>query len=645
MSNSPIIGPSEPFPEAPEDGTPYERQDAAWVAAGQTIREVVIAKDLGGGRPTHLMVRADDTVAGAVYYSAVTDQVVMVRYAADGITIQSQLVLGSDGVSISGPGGLEPVIEDDQDLVTMKWVQDNAITFLRDLDDVLVDTPPEVNDYLTWNGAQWVNIPRPPDVLQEAPQDGSTYGRNNAAWVEVLGVEIVSFTSDPTSDLEANVFEGWNEYGNRNNVTRTSNQLVYFRWPSTSEDVYQYIGSQLAPIWTSTALDWVSMGGGTVSWGQITGSIDSQTDLANALDAKGGVGIDLTFDPSTVEGDPLNGKIRINTADQSLATFLYVSAFSALGNSLRKHWNGHQTGDLYNLVENGAEREFITLELTGDPINNSTWYKIPVTVLDFRGPMNANIAVSLFYTNDPRSTVRIGGATGQVLAKSDGNDFNMVWVDPDTGPQGIPGAAATADAGLTTTLAPGAVATVDNSGTTAAAVFDFGIPEGVAGAQGIDGADGIQGVDGNTVLNGIIDPIAADGVDGDFFLNTATSTLFGPKAAGVWPAGTSLVGPQGVDGPTGPEGPIGLTGADSTVPGPAGADGADSVVPGPDGPAGPEGPSAVSADAGNTAVLGADSLIFVPDAGGLIGIGVDTIEVVAVLPATPVATTLYFITG
>lgn len=34
-------------------------------------------------------------------------------------------------------------------------------------------------------------------------------------------------------------------------------------------------------------------------------------------------------------------------------------------------------------------------------------------------------------------------------------------------------------------------------------------------------------------------------MDGDFYINTNTSFLFGPKTAGVWGAGTSLVGPAG----------------------------------------------------------------------------------------------------
>ena len=54
----------------------------------------------------------------------------------------------------------------------------------------------------------------------------------------------------------------------------------------------------------------------------------------------------------------------------------------------------------------------------------------------------------------------------------------------DTGDTGADGTAATVDAGTTTTLAPGSPATVTNVGTTAAAIFDFGIPQGEAGTGG-----------------------------------------------------------------------------------------------------------------------------------------------------------------
>ncbi|MDO7744696.1 MAG: hypothetical protein MUP99_13005, partial [Pedobacter sp.] len=60
---------------------------------------------------------------------------------------------------------------------------------------------------------------------------------------------------------------------------------------------------------------------------------------------------------------------------------------------------------------------------------------------------------------------------------------------------------------------------------------------------------GGTGTNGNTILNGIVAPATSLGANGDFYLNTATSTLFGPKANGVWPGnGTVLVGPKGDSG-------------------------------------------------------------------------------------------------
>ena len=73
-------------------------------------------------------------------------------------------------------------------------------------------------------------------------------------------------------------------------------------------------------------------------------------------------------------------------------------------------------------------------------------------------------------------------------------------------------------------------------------------PSGATGAQGIagtNGTNGTNGINGTAVLNGITNPVAGTGVNGDFYINTATNTLFGPKVNGSWPAGVSLVGPQG----------------------------------------------------------------------------------------------------
>jgi hypothetical protein len=66
-------------------------------------------------------------------------------------------------------------------------------------------------------------------------------------------------------------------------------------------------------------------------------------------------------------------------------------------------------------------------------------------------------------------------------------------------------------------------------------------------------ADYVAGETGefNTVLCGTTDPDEYDGEDGDFYINTTTHYIFGPRVAGVWGAGTSLIGPAGADGDTG----------------------------------------------------------------------------------------------
>ncbi len=97
-------------------------------------------------------------------------------------------------------------------------------------------------------------------------------------------------------------------------------------------------------------------------------------------------------------------------------------------------------------------------------------------------------------------------------------------------------------------------------------------PQGPIGLMGPAGSNGTSGLDGKTVLNGTSNP-TSEGADGDFYINTSTSMLFGPKSNGSWPNGISLVGPQGPAGQTGPAGPTGATGS-AGIQGPIGPQGA-----------------------------------------------------------------------
>ncbi|WP_412468551.1 beta strand repeat-containing protein [Pedobacter sp. KLB.chiD] len=59
---------------------------------------------------------------------------------------------------------------------------------------------------------------------------------------------------------------------------------------------------------------------------------------------------------------------------------------------------------------------------------------------------------------------------------------------------------------------------------------------------------------GSSILNGNTPPGAGTGNNGDFYIDATTNLIYGPKSNGTWPAGKSLVGPQGPAGPTGANG-------------------------------------------------------------------------------------------
>jgi hypothetical protein len=194
-----------------------------------------------------------------------------------------------------------------------------------------------------------------------------------------------------------------------------------------------------------------------------------------------------------------------------------------------------------------------------------------------------------------------------------------------TGPQGPAGATGPAGAigatgpqgpvGLTGATGPqGPAGATGPQGPTGATG-----PQGPAGLTGATGPQGAPGTNGNGILNGGIAPSNNQGVDGDFFVNTSTNTIYGPKANGVWPSGVSLVGPQGPAGATGvagPQGPAGATGAAGPqgpvgatgLQGPAGATGPQGLV-GATGATGPQGPAGATGPQGPTGILASGSAV------------------------------------
>lgn len=167
----------------------------------------------------------------------------------------------------------------------------------------------------------------------------------------------------------------------------------------------------------------------------------------------------------------------------------------------------------------------------------------------------------------------VQGATGSTGATGSVGATGSQGIQGATGSTGAAGAAATVAVGSTST----GTAAVTNSGTSSAAVFNFTVPQGVTGNTGATGSTGAAGADGKTVRNGSGTPSAGLGVDGDFYVNTAANTIYGPKASGAWGSSVSLVGPTGSTGATGSAGATGNTGAQGST-GSTGAAGAAATV-------------------------------------------------------------------
>ncbi len=147
----------------------------------------------------------------------------------------------------------------------------------------------------------------------------------------------------------------------------------------------------------------------------------------------------------------------------------------------------------------------------------------------------------------------------------------------DTGAQGAPGASASVTVGSTTTLSPGADATVTNSGDTRNAILNFGIPTGARGPQGAQGPKGDTGPMGQTGAKGDTGAAATVQVG-----NTNTGapgtnaqvTNVGNEHFAVFNF-TIPRGDKGATGATGAQGPKGDTGAQGPqgIQGPQGATG------------------------------------------------------------------------
>lgn len=130
-----------------------------------------------------------------------------------------------------------------------------------------------------------------------------------------------------------------------------------------------------------------------------------------------------------------------------------------------------------------------------------------------------------------------GGSGAPSNAFGNARDF---WLDTTNGR--LYGPKANGSWGSPLQLQSGAAGPTGAAGATGAAGQSITGPSGAAGSTGPTGATGAALLTVNGAPNGNV------GRDGDLAYDVAARTIYGPKAGGSWPAGTSIVGPTGPTG-------------------------------------------------------------------------------------------------
>ena len=81
--------------------------------------------------------------------------------------------------------------------------------------------------------------------------------------------------------------------------------------------------------------------------------------------------------------------------------------------------------------------------------------------------------------------------------------------------------------------------------------ISWGVPLNLVGTPGTNGTNGTNGLNGATIRSGTGAPASSVGVDGDFYFNKSNGDFYGPKTGTSWGSPTSLKGLNGSDGTPG----------------------------------------------------------------------------------------------
>ena len=156
----------------------------------------------------------------------------------------------------------------------------------------------------------------------------------------------------------------------------------------------------------------------------LTAFINSQTPQSPV----GGLSMDYLWSTSTSSADPGSGNVAVNNVDPYSATQLFISDTNNHGNNVESVYSNLAVGDAIGLWEQQSGRT-IYYTVNGAQTDNTTWYSIPVTLLNTgaTGTFSASEVIEVFAISNPDRQTPSGGTTGQYLGKASATDFDTSW--------------------------------------------------------------------------------------------------------------------------------------------------------------------------------------------------------------------------
>jgi hypothetical protein len=261
---------------------------------------------------------------------------------------------------------------------------------------------------------------------------------------------------------------------------------------------------------------------------------------------------------NTTSGDPTTNQLGWNNTTQISSTSLRVNHIDADNQDDSIFLDLINQGDYLIIQDTNNSANYQKWEVTGTPTYNSTWDNYPVTLIASAGTGTTNfpnshpvllilVAVGNTGPTGPQGSAGPTGATGPQGPTGPQGSIGATGLQGPTGatgPQGIQGntgatgaagtngtngsngtngTAATIGVGTVTGLSAGSTPTITNSGTSSAAVFNFGIPAGATGTAGTNGTNGTNGTSGVIAVTA---PITNSGTSTSAQLGIDQTALF-----------------------------------------------------------------------------------------------------------------------